>query len=308
MYMLNTLTRLLVALLVLGLISCGGGDSPSAPILEGSSRAEPGTAETPLTPTTAPPEGSVAPYLVDAENMMDAMELRHPEYFPPSPPTLREGGIAYRFYPATETYLAVRGEQVQVLGPRFGRSAVNIGSLSEFACDVFPEECMPGRRLVRSSTQRETASPGQENGVGGIGAAIVDAVRAAFPNRAPIAIAAGGGSVTTGSAVTFYGTSSYDPDGDALTYSWTLYAPISSKAILFNSSTNQAKLTPDVAGTYIATLTVSDGTKSASASVSVIAISSSPYCCKHCTTGKPCGDTCISSSYTCHVGPGCACY
>jgi hypothetical protein len=30
-------------------------------------------------------------------------------------------------------------------------------------------------------------------------------------------------------------------------------------------------------------------------------------CCKVCTTGKACGDTCISRQYTCHVGPGCAC-
>ena len=31
-------------------------------------------------------------------------------------------------------------------------------------------------------------------------------------------------------------------------------------------------------------------------------------CCKHCTSGQPCGDSCISSSYTCHQPPGCACY
>jgi len=30
-------------------------------------------------------------------------------------------------------------------------------------------------------------------------------------------------------------------------------------------------------------------------------------CCKVCTIGKACGDTCISREYTCHVGPGCAC-
>src|SRR5262249_23405935 len=30
-------------------------------------------------------------------------------------------------------------------------------------------------------------------------------------------------------------------------------------------------------------------------------------CCKICTTGKACGDTCISATETCHVGPGCAC-
>lgn len=30
-------------------------------------------------------------------------------------------------------------------------------------------------------------------------------------------------------------------------------------------------------------------------------------CCKVCTTGKACGDTCISRDKDCHVGPGCAC-
>jgi hypothetical protein len=30
-------------------------------------------------------------------------------------------------------------------------------------------------------------------------------------------------------------------------------------------------------------------------------------CCKCCSTGQACGDTCISRSYTCHVGGGCAC-
>lgn len=30
-------------------------------------------------------------------------------------------------------------------------------------------------------------------------------------------------------------------------------------------------------------------------------------CCKVCTVGKPCGDTCISVRDSCNVGPGCAC-
>jgi hypothetical protein len=30
-------------------------------------------------------------------------------------------------------------------------------------------------------------------------------------------------------------------------------------------------------------------------------------CCKVCSKGKACGNTCISASYECHVGPGCAC-
>lgn len=30
-------------------------------------------------------------------------------------------------------------------------------------------------------------------------------------------------------------------------------------------------------------------------------------CCKVCTVGKACGDTCIAAWKTCWVGPGCAC-
>jgi hypothetical protein len=30
-------------------------------------------------------------------------------------------------------------------------------------------------------------------------------------------------------------------------------------------------------------------------------------CCKICTKGKACGDTCISRDKTCHKPPGCAC-
>jgi hypothetical protein len=30
-------------------------------------------------------------------------------------------------------------------------------------------------------------------------------------------------------------------------------------------------------------------------------------CCKVCTVGKACGNTCVSRNKTCHVGQGCAC-
>ncbi|WP_128292020.1 hypothetical protein [Afifella aestuarii] len=30
-------------------------------------------------------------------------------------------------------------------------------------------------------------------------------------------------------------------------------------------------------------------------------------CCKHCSKGKPCGDSCIARNKECHKGPGCAC-
>ncbi|MCA1975290.1 MAG: hypothetical protein LDL44_20860, partial [Caenispirillum sp.] len=30
-------------------------------------------------------------------------------------------------------------------------------------------------------------------------------------------------------------------------------------------------------------------------------------CCKHCSKGKPCGDSCIARDKTCKRPPGCAC-
>ncbi len=30
-------------------------------------------------------------------------------------------------------------------------------------------------------------------------------------------------------------------------------------------------------------------------------------CCKTCTVGKACGDSCIDKNKTCHEPPGCAC-
>lgn len=67
---------------------------------------------------------------------------------------------------------------------------------------------------------------------------------------------------------------SFDDDGDTLTYSWTLDAkPSGSSATISGSSTQQMTLQPDVAGTYVAAVTVSDGSRSAVAYVTVVAMS-----------------------------------
>jgi hypothetical protein len=35
--------------------------------------------------------------------------------------------------------------------------------------------------------------------------------------------------------------------------------------------------------------------------------SSDDGCCKHCTKGQPCGDSCIAATAKCKQPPGCAC-
>ena len=59
--------------------------------------------------------------------------------------------------------------------------------------------------------------------------------------------------------VTLDGTGSLDPDFDALTFAWTLTKPIGSSAVLSSATYAKPIFTADVAGTYTATLIVSDG-------------------------------------------------
>jgi len=58
------------------------------------------------------------------------------------------------------------------------------------------------------------------------------------------------------------GSGSSDPDGDVLSFSWSLSLPPGSAAALVNQNTSKPGFTPDVVGEYVATLVVSDGQES----------------------------------------------
>ncbi|MDA3815867.1 MAG: putative Ig domain-containing protein [Prolixibacteraceae bacterium] len=88
------------------------------------------------------------------------------------------------------------------------------------------------------------------------------------PNNAPVAIAGDDQSVEEQIGVTLDGSSSYDPDGDAITYSWTAPAGIT----LDDNTLQTPQFTaPEVDGdtTITITLHVSDGVLSGVDSVSV---------------------------------------
>jgi PKD domain len=98
----------------------------------------------------------------------------------------------------------------------------------------------------------------------------VTAVRA---NAAPIANAGTAQSVVAGTNVTLDGSASSDANGDALAYNWSLTSkPTGSTATLSSTTSARPTLTADVAGTYVASLTVNDGQVNSSiATVSVTA-------------------------------------
>jgi PKD domain/Domain of unknown function (DUF5666)/Cytochrome C oxidase, cbb3-type, subunit III len=90
-------------------------------------------------------------------------------------------------------------------------------------------------------------------------------------NQAPIAQAGSAQTVTTGVTVTLNGNASSDPEGAALTYAWALQVPGGSAAALSSATASQPTFVADSAGTYTATLTVSDGALTSSASVVITA-------------------------------------
>ena len=78
----------------------------------------------------------------------------------------------------------------------------------------------------------------------------------------PIANAGPDQAVLTGATVTLDGSQSTDPNGDLLTYSWSFSSvPSGSAALLSDSSSVNPSFNVDVAGSYVVSLMVSDGTE-----------------------------------------------
>jgi hypothetical protein len=80
-----------------------------------------------------------------------------------------------------------------------------------------------------------------------------------LPN-APSAFAGFDGFATIGESVVLDGSLSHDPDGDVLSYSWRLHAaPAGSAARIHDSDARVTRLEPELLGTYVLSLSVSDG-------------------------------------------------
>jgi len=98
-------------------------------------------------------------------------------------------------------------------------------------------------------------------------------VTASVANAVPVANAGAPQTVVAGSVVTLDGSASVDADQDALTYQWGLTSkPAGSTATLSSATAAKPSFTVDIAGDYVATLTVNDGkVNSSSATVTLTA-------------------------------------
>jgi hypothetical protein len=84
-------------------------------------------------------------------------------------------------------------------------------------------------------------------------------ITATYDNLPPVAEIAPAAGVTVGSHVKLDGSGSHDPNGDPLTWRWTLTPPAGSSAALDDAAAFAPGFVADVAGNYLVTLVVSDG-------------------------------------------------
>lgn len=85
-------------------------------------------------------------------------------------------------------------------------------------------------------------------------------VSASVANVAPVANAGVAQQVVAGAVVALDGTGSSDANGDVLTYAWVLTGkPAGSVATLSSTTASKPTFMSDLAGVYVATLTVNDG-------------------------------------------------
>ncbi len=87
-----------------------------------------------------------------------------------------------------------------------------------------------------------------------------DTVVVSTANTPPVADAGLDQTVPVGTTTTVFGGASYDANGDALSYAWSLLsAPTGSGATLTSPNDEQTGITVDVAGEYVIQLIVNDG-------------------------------------------------
>ena len=95
---------------------------------------------------------AAADLTLTTDALLDWAETQYSQFFAPAAqPTAFLAPYSYRYYPATQNYLGIAGEDIYVLGPLTGNLLTRVGSFSDFQCRVLPQTCpAPGAPSIQS--------------------------------------------------------------------------------------------------------------------------------------------------------------
>jgi hypothetical protein len=148
----TALPRALAALtLSLMLGSCGGGNEGESPLV-------------PLARAAAPHAAALqtaSPRTPSATALMDWAQGAYPAFFPGRKGNIAAAQYLYRYYPETGNYVGTSGNAVYIMGPVSGGPLKQVGVLSDFSCNVYPDSCAPGAADSRSGTYTAYATTGE---------------------------------------------------------------------------------------------------------------------------------------------------
>jgi hypothetical protein len=164
----KALAAMAVALAVAACGGGGGGGPPGAGQAPGAAQASPAqpaapqqvaaplppaataqAADTPLMMASPLRSSDIAP--PDAASFLDWAERTYPLLFPGHKPDYATGPYVYRHYPESGNYLAVGAGSAYVLGTATGGKLVAAGSLGDFTCEVFFEQCSLAEGDIRAT-------------------------------------------------------------------------------------------------------------------------------------------------------------
>lgn len=75
------------------------------------------------------------------EELFDWAERAYPRLFPGKQTSQNYGSYRYRYYPDTQNYLGVSGQDIALLGPASGGVMLKVGAMGDFECLVVPANC-----------------------------------------------------------------------------------------------------------------------------------------------------------------------
>jgi len=266
-----------------------------------------------------------------ADCLFDWAEANYPSLFAPSgASTAVWSSYMYRYYSATRAYLGVSStdNHVYYLGP--DGNMQDVGPLADWTpkagCQAPPPppECLfnwaernyPGlfapagfptavwsvytyryysstlAYLGVSSVDTHVYYRGPDGNMQDVGPLAEWTPKACQP---PLANAGADQTAAVGATVTLDGSASSDPDGDLITYQWTLaQKPADSQTALLNPATLRPSLAIDKPGSYVVSLVVNDGLfDSAPARVTVNTQNSKPVANAGAAQSGKLGDTLV---------------